>query len=592
MAISALNDMLCHVCRCQLSQGPSKSPSPTIKPKQIPSPSMGPSFEHKMYAFHITDKPSAPPSFHPSKESSVLPTLVPSIIPTILPSVSPSRNPSVIPSSSPTLFPSTIPSVYRSSSPTLFPTFKPTTFPSLTPTLQPSDSPSSKPTSVPSITPSLQPSDNPSLKPTSAPSITPSLQPSSHPSEIPSSLPSSRPSTTPTLQPSSYPSLTPSQIPTLKPSQVPSSHPSRRFDYDKFLAPDGAAGDRFGYSVGVSGSMIVVGAPFDDDVGTDSGSAHIFNNFGEHIAKLVPSDGSDNDVFGRSVAISETTILVGAEGDDEIVLDGGSVYMYNSTGAFIKKIISNDTAAGDHFGDVVAISNTAILITAPKDDDLGDRSGAAYMFDTSGNFLRKLIAFDGAAGHHYGWSADVSDSYIAIGAYYDDDMGARSGSAYLYDISGNFIAKLVAFDGAIDDQFGYSIGVSEDIVVVGSPFDDDLGSRCGSAYIFDTSGSLIKKIVAPDGAANENFGISVAVSESTIVIGAYLDSNGGVVTGSAYLFDTTGRFETKLLPLDGAHDDYFGFSVSISGNTIAIGAWLDDDNGDLSGSVYFDVGSG
>ena len=412
---------------------------------------------------------------------------------------------------------------------------------------------------------------------------------------MPSILPSVNPSTSPSLTPSHLPSLHPSTIPTTVPSVLPSVEPSmsslapsRDFDFTKLLAPDAAAGDRFGHSVSVSGEIIVVGAPFDDDAGTDSGSAHIFDTSGHHLMKLtVPTNnGTDtmNDLyFGRNVAVSDTNVVVGAEGDQD---ERGSIYIFNTSGDFVNKVFATDGIAGDHFGDSLSVSGSTIVVGAPKSDDMGDRSGSAYIFDIVGGFERKLIAPDGEAGDNFGCSIDVSGTTVVVGAYLDNDMGDSSGSVYIFDVSGDFVEKLLAPDGEANDEFGYSVSVFGTTIVVGSPLDDDNGPRSGSAYIFDTLGVFQKKLVAPDGEAGDNFGISVSVSETSIVVGAYLDAENDIVSGTAYVFRISGQFETKLVPLDGADLDNFGYSLSISGSTIVVGAWLDDDEGSLSGSVY------
>ncbi|MCZ6611106.1 MAG: hypothetical protein O6941_00605, partial [Planctomycetota bacterium] len=201
---------------------------------------------------------------------------------------------------------------------------------------------------------------------------------------------------------------------------------------------------------------------------------------------------------------------------------------------------------------------------------------------------------DGA--EYFGRTVAISGPTAIVGAYYDDDNGFRSGSAYLFDISDPTnpvqIAKLLPDDGAALDQFGSSVGISGATAIVGAWGHDDNGSASGSAYLFDTTtGKQIAKLLANDGAGGHGFGLSVAISgppgKEVAIVGAPLDTDNGTFSGSAYLFDTTtGRQIAKLLPDDGAAADYFGISVAISGATAIVGASGDDDNGDLSGSAY------
>ena len=180
-----------------------------------------------------------------------------------------------------------------------------------------------------------------------------------------------------------------------------------------------------------------------------------------------------------------------------------------------------------------------------------------------------------------------SGTTALVGSFRDDDNGSSSGSAYLFDTTtGSLLQKLTAPDGAADDWFGWSVAVSDTTALVGSFRDDDNGSSSGSAYLFDTTtGSLISKLTAPDGAFGDNFGRSVAVSGTTALVGSYLDDDNALASGSAYLFDTTtGDLISKLTAHDGAAGDIFGYSVAISGTTALVGSLFDDDNGPRSGS--------
>ncbi len=166
-------------------------------------------------------------------------------------------------------------------------------------------------------------------------------------------------------------------------------------------------------------------------------------------------------------------------------------------------------------------------------------------------------------------------------------------TAPAYADLGDQLFKLLPDDGAMYDFFGLSVAISGATAVVGSYQHDDNGPDSGAVYLFDTPAGLqIAKLLPDDGAAFDRFGISVAISVATAIIGAFADDENGSVSGSAYLFDTTtGRQIAKLLPNDGAADDRFGHSVAISGATAIVGAWWDDDAcpGDPecnSGSAY------
>ncbi|MCK4871317.1 MAG: FG-GAP repeat protein [Phycisphaerales bacterium] len=375
----------------------------------------------------------------------------------------------------------------------------------------------------------------------------------------------------------------------------------------KLLASDGAEGDYFGCSVAISGTTAIVGADGDDDNGHFSGSAYLLDISDPanptQIAKLLASDGAAVDEFGFSVAISGTIAIVGAygDGDDGGGDDFGSAYLFDpTTGQQIAKLLASDRAAGDQFGRSVAISGTTAIIGAWLDDDNGDNCGSAYLFDTTtGQQIAKLLPSDGAAGDRFGCSVAIDGTTAIVGAIRDDDNGLESGSAYLFDISDpanpTQTAKLLPSDGAAGDEFGYSVAISGTTAIVGALH--DISDDSGSAHLFDTTtGQQIAKLLASDGAEGDDFGISVAISSTTAIVGAYSDEDNGDLSGSAYVFDISDPANpaqaTKLLPGDGAEGDRFGISVAISGTTAIVGANLDDDNGDNSGSAYlFDTTS-
>ncbi len=344
----------------------------------------------------------------------------------------------------------------------------------------------------------------------------------------------------------------------------------------KLLATDGAEGNQFGQSVAVSGATALVGAR--------NSSAYLFDTTtGQQQFKIL----ADGGWFGWAVAIDGTTALVGAPFHNST----GSAYLFDTTtGQQSALLSSSDGAADDNFGYSVAISGNTAIIGVPYDDDNGNRSGSAYLFDTNtGQQLFKLLPDDGAAEDFFGWSVAISGANAIVGAINDADNGSQAGSAYLFDIAtGQQIAKLLPRDGASGDFFGHSVALSGTTAIVGAPYDDYRGMDSGSAYLFDTTtGDQLTKLAPSDGAAEDFFGWSVSISGNYAISGAKGDDDNGWAAGSAYLFDVnTGDQIDKLLPDDGAAEDYFGNSVAISGNKAIVGANGDDDQGAWSGSGY------
>jgi hypothetical protein len=394
---------------------------------------------------------------------------------------------------------------------------------------------------------------------------------------------------------------------------VPADFPTIQYAVDAAVdvASDGTSDDYFGRSVSISsdGSTAIVGARYDDDNGSQSGSAYIYKLV-EGIwqeTKLLASDGADGDYFGQSVSISSdgSTAIVGAYGDDDNGTLSGSAYIYKLVGGVLQetKLLASNGASEDYFGYSVFISSdgATALVGAVWDDDNGTNSGSAYIYKFVNGIWQetKLLASDGASSDQFGVSISISkDGGTAIvGAYGDDDNGTYSGSAYIYKLVGDVWqeTKLLASDMAKYDQFATCISISSNgtTALVGADGDDDNGSCSGSAYIY----SLVKgvwqetKLLASDGASSDYFGYSVSISSdgTTAIVGARYDDDNGSSSGSAYIYSLVKGIwqETKLLASDGASDDWFGFSVCISsdGSTAIVGAYGDDDNGSESGSA-------
>lgn len=270
------------------------------------------------------------------------------------------------------------------------------------------------------------------------------------------------------------------------------------------------------------------------------------------------------------------------------------------------KLLADDGEEDDHFGVSVAVSGDIALIGANGDDDNGIESGSAYVYryDSGTETWTKedeLQASDGGWEDYLGTSVSISGEVALVGAYGDDDNGMDSGSAYVFRYDAGTEEwveedKLLPSDGAENDYFGFSVSVSGDVALVGAWWDDDNGPDAGSAYVFrfdPETGEWVEeeKLLASDGAGQDHFGISVSISGDVALVGADGDDDNGNVSGSAYLFrydpgTMTWVEEEKLLASDGAPYDDFGYSVSISGDVALIGAYGDDDNGDQSGSAY------
>ena len=268
----------------------------------------------------------------------------------------------------------------------------------------------------------------------------------------------------------------------------------------------------------------------------------------------------------------------------------GAAYVFvRSNGVWTEqqKITDSGGAAQDRFGTAVDISVDTIVVGA----DPFPRQGAAYVFVRSSGFWspqQKLTNDTGTGYDSFGVRVAVDLNTVVVGAP-QDLIGANSqqGSAYVFVRNGTVWskqAKLVAGDGAAGDQFGVSVAVSGNWVVAGAHFDSvGTTSLQGSAYVFVrtfSSWSQQGKLTASDGMANDYFGWSVAIHGSIIVVGAHYDDEGSYAQqGSAYVFVRSGQIwsqHQKLIAFDGRTSDRFGASVATSAGAIVVGSPSND----------------
>ena len=373
----------------------------------------------------------------------------------------------------------------------------------------------------------------------------------------------------------------------------------------KLLASEGAANDQLGGIVVVDGNTALVGVAGDDDNGVDSGCAYVFTHSGTtwtQQATLLPSDGTAGDYFGYCLSLQGDTAVIGAIHDDDNGVDSGSAYVFTRTGTTWtqqQKLLASDGAAGDQFGFYVSLDGTTCLISANWDNDNGNKSGSVYVFVRDGTTWTqqaKLLASDGQAGDRFSVGTLSGDTAV-IGAFYDDDNGVDSGSAYVFVRTGTAWsqqAKLLPSDGAAGDNFGWNTAIDGNTALIGAYKDDnENGIDSGSAYVFVRDGTTWTqqaKLLPSDGEMGDLFsGYSFSLSGNTTIIGSPGDDVKGIDSGSAYVFTRTGTTWTqqqKLLALDGKAGDQFGVSTFVDGDTAVIGAPYDDDSGMNSGSAY------
>jgi hypothetical protein len=333
----------------------------------------------------------------------------------------------------------------------------------------------------------------------------------------------------------------------------------------KLVASDGAANDAFGWSVAISGDIVVVGAYRHDGAGDNAGQAYVFERdwggpaaWGER-KRLVASNALSGDQFGYSVAIDGTLAVVGAWLQDDLGADAGSAYVYvqNLGGADnwgeARQILPNDGGDGHQFGRAVAVDASTVVVGAPGGDGAVAASGAAYVFVRNpggvNNFgqIAKLQSTDGAAGDNFGWSTSVDGSLALVGAYEHAELGQGAGAAYLFDrFQGGIntwgqVAELAGSETSAGDAFGYAVGLEGNLALVGAYLDDGAGNARGAVYAFGQNyggpgaWGQAHHLTASDTQNGDRYGIGLGLSGTTLVTGASHEDTGGSNAGASYV---------------------------------------------------------
>ena len=314
--------------------------------------------------------------------------------------------------------------------------------------------------------------------------------------------------------------------------------------------------------------------------------------------------------FGTSVAVDGGFMAVGAPYSTSAT-NSGVVKVFDSTsGALLYVLASPSPAAGDSFGNSVAISGTRVVASAPGWFG-ANRFGSAYVYDLSGATPTVPVATLNnpvpVTEDHFGWSVAISGTRVVVGSHFDDIGATDAGSAYVYELSSATpsvpVATLNNPGPAAGDFFGLAVAISGTRVVVGAYSDDTGASGAGSAYVYDLSGATptvpVRTLNNPGPEAGDAFGFSVAISGTRVVVGVPNDYTGAVGAGIAYVYDLASATPTVPVrtlnnPDSGpAAGDRFGNSVAIFGTRVVVGARGDDAGAFNSGSAYvYDLSGG
>ncbi len=372
-------------------------------------------------------------------------------------------------------------------------------------------------------------------------------------------------------------------------------------ELDRLFASDAASGDSHGYAVDVDGDRAVIGSRFDDDDGNGSGAAYVYlrntqTGLWEVEKKLVMAAAAAGDNFGSSVAIDGDVIVVGAPQDDINMgsnLHGSAHVFTRSSGEWDTgvELLPQDTDNFyQNYGISVDIDNDTIVVGVAYDNDKGTAAGSAYIFEFAiGIWQRtaKLLPPNTESNQNFGWSVAIDMDTIVIGAPHWTGSGV--GLAYVFTRANGWndpLSTLPATDNLATDQFGWAVAVSGDIAVVGARMDDDVnnGTDSGSITVFEHSPgnwSNKGKFVASNGDQDDHFGADVATNGEAIIAGAL--KSGSFNRGSFYSFSSSGGdwSETEeIWPSASSADvstvQQFGASVALDRGSLIVGAPTSD----------------
>jgi hypothetical protein len=376
-------------------------------------------------------------------------------------------------------------------------------------------------------------------------------------------------------------------------------------------------GTRQGFSVALSDRIAAVGSPGDNTAAPGGGVVKVYDlTTGGLFHTLVSPDVDLGDGFGLSVALSGSRLVVAAPWKDAGVTNAGRIYVFDLSGdspTVPCLIIPNPEPSVDaQFGFSVAFEGSRLIVGAPMLFSVQPNSGKVFAYDLDGEHPRDpkhVLTNPGLAkAGEFGRAVAISGTNVAVGALGGGTGTNDSGVAYVYGLGDlqSPMPYLAIHNPRASSAAGFaiSVGISGRTVVVGAPNDSAVSNMAGSVFVFDLDSPApdvpIGNWSNPNPAEFDHFGVSLAVSGSHVVIGASWDDFGAMDAGAAYVYDL-GQISSpdpawtipNPTPIGtGFLGDYFGESVAIYGEKILVGSQNDDSEAVDAGSAYlFDLGT-
>ncbi len=360
----------------------------------------------------------------------------------------------------------------------------------------------------------------------------------------------------------------------------------------RLIASNSGNRDYFGFDSAISGGVVISGAYGEDGFGSSAGAAYVYqyddSNWVE--TKLKASDASSNDQYGRSVSISGNTVMVSSlySGSSSY----GAAYIYKNTGSdwVETKLMASTPSSTDKYATSIDVDGNIAIVGAPEDGSIILSAGAAYIYENIGsNWVEtKLMASDPDTTDKFGQSVSVSGNMAVVGAYFDDEKTTNAGAVYVFEKeNGSWVekAKLMASDGGINNNFGSSVEIDGNMIIVGAPNK----APYGAGYIFVKVGDdwVEHALEIDDWSSVVRLGNDVSISNNLAIIGSSEETGVTIRSGAAYIFGFDGTNWNQEEKIEIETGTYFGQSVSISEGKAIVGTHKVSVDGDTdAGAVY------
>ncbi len=361
---------------------------------------------------------------------------------------------------------------------------------------------------------------------------------------------------------------------------------------DQLLPGDPTMFSEFGSAVAIDGDVVVVGAWNDDEAGSDAGAAYVFrfdgSNWNEE-AKLVPSDGEPNDLFGHTVAVSGDLVVVGGYAGVQIGIINGAAYVYRFDGSSWNEeaILSTSAPAlADFFSYSVAVSGSRIAVGDPGNSIFFSPAGKVFIYEYDGaiwNETDVVSASDATDWDSFGWSIALEGDRLAVGAPSREGAGEDRGGLYLYEFDGvSWVEEILEPAVTADfDRLGTAVSLDGDRVAAGAlQVDGFVTYGSGKILVFNGAGgapwieeATLSSSVIGDG---DGFGSAMALAGDQVYVGAPESGNNGRM--ARFSFDGIDwQAAGTIVPSETSFSDKVGYAVAADAGRFVIAAPRHDE---------------